>query len=244
MNVDMALADLQKGINVVASEWRKSGHTDERVTSILAVGQAVSWGRSKDGVSVDLDSTGDDDIRVVVLEGNPDPRTNLHAGGQAFQTWTQFGDGTPTVYVQPISCTPLWTGIILCHELDHAMEYRDGDSIPGEELTAWNQAEARAYLHEGLLIDGITGGRFRRSVEGWDLADMLSRRVVDVASDLYHNAFVGAVKQQPRSDREQGNRRSGLAAAGAMLIALDEFGDSETALGGVYGSVARAWFGV
>lgn len=162
MNVDMALADLQRGINLAASEWEKSRRTNQRVERILDAAEAVSWGRSKDGVSVDIDSPGDADVRVVVLEGRPDARTGLHYG-QAFQTWTQLGDGTPTVYVQPISCTLLWTGIVLCHELDHALEYRDGASVPGEDLAAMESG-------------GGTGVSPRRPIAGWDYAGKVSSR--------------------------------------------------------------------
>jgi hypothetical protein len=82
--------------------------------------------------------------------------------------------------------------------LDHALEYRDGDSIFGETDADWDSAEGRAHCREAALVDAITGGRFLSEVEKTDLDSLLRRRPGDVTSDLYR-AFPCAPAQALRS---------------------------------------------
>lgn len=242
MNVELALSDLKAGIKTVSEYWHDSGHSNQRVTEILTVADAVSWGSSPTGIDVSISQRGpSDDVRVIVLEQSPDRRTELH-DRQAFQTWLQFGDKTPTVYFQHVSCTPLWLGIILCHELDHALEYRDGVSKPEDQGSAWDAAEGRAYLHEGLLIDGVTRGRFRRNLTGFSFQNLLKQSAASLSSMLYRDAFTGPLNVPRKSGREEDIRSSALTAAGAMLVASDQLGDSDETLAEAFGMLRRAWF--
>lgn len=218
IGADRALVALQRGSAQIADLWRSSGRKHRRIEEIRDLAEAVAWGISDDGQEwVQESGPVDAEARVVVLVNPPAPGTGIV--NATFQASPGFqGDSIPTVYVFPCGFTTLWAGILLWHELDHALEYRDGDSVFGESDADWYSAEGRAHRHEAALVDAITGGRFVSEIEKTDLDSLLRRHPEDVASGLYRT-LPAHLRETPLSDQEVGNRCGSLAMSAAMVAA-------------------------
>lgn len=248
IDAEKALDNLRRGMDQIAGLWRESGRSHQRVDQILGVASRLTWGISVDGQRWSHRSgpVEGSEVRVVVLERDPAPQTAL-VPGQAFQTFPEmWGDEVPTVYVSRMSYTTLWAGLVLCHELDHALEYRDGVSTPGESESDWDAAEGRVHRNEAVLLDAITGGRFMESVGGQDLEDLLNREPVGLASELM-TTVPARLRQPHRSESEMYHRRGALIMSAVIVAALGSsdsvFGSSTTDvdLGQVYRRAYKAW---
>lgn len=238
-DADQVLETLRRGVGQVTNLWATSGRNHGRVQEVLALADRVTCGASDDGTRWTHRGGPEhgSEARVVVLRTTPASWTGL--GTEAsFQTWPElWGDQVPTVYVRSVRFTTLWAGVVLCHELDHALEYQEGVSKPGESRIHWDSAEGHVHQNEAVLLDAIADGRFAASVARRRLDDLLRSDPIALASELM--TTIPARLQPHRSDSELLHRRGSLIMSAAMLSALNE--EAEPDLGRVYHRAWDAW---
>lgn len=232
-----------QGVTSLRDEWNRSGWRHARIEEAMESLDNAEWCRTPDGIVLDpLSGSRSSGFRVAILEGNPSPRSGLHLRA-TLQTTPHTRDEVPTVYIRNERFSPLWAGMGLIHETEHAMDYRDGISEIGEPQDRWDSTEGRVHGHEATILEAISGGNLSTIVAGRSVDDFLATghaMVGELAS-----VIPARLRRQPYTPAETGLRQGALLMSGAIIARLHPRGLLEAVdtvdLGSTYRRVAHAF---
>lgn len=239
-----ALTSLQSGVEDVAEIWHESGGSHRIIEEVFREFAITRWATSRLGLGVeDMAGSQDGQTRVAVLEERPIRKSGLN-DSSTFQTRPASVDKIPTVFVRLCAFSPLWAGVLLVHEMEHAIDYRNGNSSIDESEHQWESLEGRVHGHEAHLIDVMSGGGLRHAVKDLALEQVLAGSIRDFSKRVRPYLHL-RLRGKALSSREENARDAAVGMSGVVAIAAQGAGTSipeyadETDLGPLYRAVLR-----
>ena len=216
------LSTLSQGATLVQQALSKRDLTVDgysRIAEILDASHQITWAYVDAGGAIRRVGNGPvTEIQVVLLGDAAPPGLD---GASSFQTNTD-DDGGTRVYVRSIYCTPRWAGAVLFHELEHVIDHRDGVFPSDPRPEDWWAEEARAYVHEALVLDAVCGGSLLPRLDALcrevDARSLLELSPVELSVRLQREAFPPAARTAAASSAEEHLRAAALSMAAVLAV--------------------------